>query len=1140
MVNGWKITAVVFMIFLVGFGLIFINADSIFNEKIYDEELKKVTIRDRITKNLRAEITLTKNSDICGEFCYAEGEILLGGNEKIIDSLRFKRKNYNGWDYGEINDYTFYINKSSKIIDVEEQVLVCDELNITCGYEPNIHQEEVVTWEEYDDKEREPGLYKWRIEGIKDPFVTVDWLATFIGLEIDEWALWTGVDAPVAYWSYDNYHGNGTEVPERVNSLVTNGSALNISLADITPGDWVNGILGEAVAMHGPGLGDNDYGQATYNNTMNLANSSYTYSIWTNMTFLPAVGNILLDAPNSDSIGYKIWINKTISDTGAGSNVTCLNHTATTDVNEYVCGVINLEQGVWNHIVVTYDITGQNATIYVNGAADNSSYMGSMVNWTAGNSYHGLDQSSHWEGIIDEIGLWKRALTGDEIATLYNGGSGLPFAGSAATVDLISPTNTSTVSNPVQINCTANAVGSNWVNITLWLSHGGIGLDEWHRNLTNIVEGTTNATNFSRDFPSGTYTWNCEACAADFACYNATGNYTFSIDIEAPTLDYISHNQTQNYTRVGHIETLYWNVIDDVGVSSCGYNYNGTNVTIPTCSDNSSDFEFEEGNFTILFYASDAGGNENTTYVNWSYKIYENATGYNSTSYVSNIEGIKINVSSDGTQTVTASINYNGSIFASTKSGDNSWMTFSNDVNIPLGAGNKSFFWNINYGGDVYSTDENNQTINPFVLGFCNSTLTVEYLNFTFKDEGNQTELNASAPVANFDYWIQNININQSYSFLNNTDNFNYSFCFDPQNITVNLNLVFKYSRLGYPVRTFSFTEQPFTNISTNQVLYMLATADGIYSSISVIEASGSTIGGVVVTIEREILGIWTIVGQAVTGSDGLVTFWVNPNYAHRISASKTGYVTSLVTITPSQSLYTLVLGTAAGNATYSSELPGLEWILYPGSGSLTNGTHNFNVTITSTQSNLQNCKLELLNVSDTSQILAAATDATNATYCYVNFDYTTVVDENLFGRLSVDTTDTDGFVIVDTDWKWIIIDIEINAWRTIPSFFSDITSISEFGEGNEGEFGRIVLFFVITTILLGVFTFFSGVELSSPGMSLLLIWLLVFAASVGGFLTFDSGSDNVNDSIEKFGFFVILTLFMLGYGLNILRRENE
>jgi len=186
----------------------------------------------------------------------------------------------------------------------------------------------------------------------------------------------------------------------------------------------------------------------------------------------------------------------------------------------------------------------------------------------------------------------------------------------------------------------------------------------------------------------------------------------------------------------------------------------------------------------------------------------------------------------------------------------------------------------------------------------------------------------------------------------------------------------------------------------------------------------------------------------------------------------------------------------------------------------------------------LEDCKFELLNASNISQVLATDTGIVNTTYCYLTMTYTTVNNQKIYGRISVDTTDSTGFFILDTDWKWILMDLDLKGWRTITSFFSELKDLSEFGEGNEAEFNRFVLFFLITTIFMGVFIYFSGVELISPGWVILIIWGITIFASAGGFMTVDSGSERILPFFEQWGFCFIISFLAGGLWMNELRKS--
>ncbi|GAG13443.1 unnamed protein product, partial [marine sediment metagenome] len=260
----------------------------------------------------------------------------------------------------------------------------------------------------------------------------------------------------------------------------------------------------------------------------------------------------------------------------------------------------------------------------------------------------------------------------------------------------------------------------------------------------------------------------------------------------------------------------------------------------------------------------------------------------------------------------------------------------------------------------------------------------------------------------------------------------------------------------------------------------------------------------------------------------------------HRLTATRAGYTTQQVTIKPSQSIYTLTMQSSSGNATYVEEIEGVRWIIRPSIGTIEPGAYNFNATITSTDAILEYCKFELLN-TNASVITSASSTATNSTDCFVGLDYTVIKDINLFGRLSIDTDATTGYVIVDSDSKWVSIDIDKKSWRGIIGFFQELRTLNEFGEEtNTRDFSRFVFFFLLTTILIGIFTYFSGFELQNPGISILIIVMIILFASAGGFLTFDSASSNVSGVMGQWGFFFIFLLLTLGYMLNTIRRHGE
>lgn len=87
--------------------------------------------------------------------------------------------------------------------------------------------------------------------------------------------------------------------------------------------------------------------------------------------------------------------------------------------NQYIAGTIALNLNAWNHVVLTR--TSGAGVLYVNGVAGGtgtiSSSIGSGLNFTIGN---GPDYTSEvFDGNIDEVRVYSRALSASEISTHY-------------------------------------------------------------------------------------------------------------------------------------------------------------------------------------------------------------------------------------------------------------------------------------------------------------------------------------------------------------------------------------------------------------------------------------------------------------------------------------------------------------------------------------------------------------------------------------------------------------------------------------------------------------------------------------------------------------------------------------------------
>lgn len=85
--------------------------------------------------------------------------------------------------------------------------------------------------------------------------------------------------------------------------------------------------------------------------------------------------------------------------------------------------------GTWYHYVFVYD--SGTLTLYKDGSSLGNKSVGTL---TASSAYFSVGMvekyaSNYIDGVLDEVGVWSRAITGSEVTELYNSGNGLDYAG---------------------------------------------------------------------------------------------------------------------------------------------------------------------------------------------------------------------------------------------------------------------------------------------------------------------------------------------------------------------------------------------------------------------------------------------------------------------------------------------------------------------------------------------------------------------------------------------------------------------------------------------------------------------------------------------------------------------------------------
>ncbi len=222
----------------------------------------------------------------------------------------------------------------------------------------------------------------------------------------------------VGLWTLDGKDVVSGKVKDR-SGQGNDGSPSGIATSTF----YSSGKLGQAFNFDG----SNDYIDLGSPSALNIS-GSFTMSAWvrTNtVSAYQAVYNQMSTANNLGEFQFRI------SDTGKLQFFRRDSQGATSVL--LAAGVTALSTGTWYHLVGTYD--GTTYTVYINSVSDVST-TGSASNYTASagaKTTIGAAEAAAYpfNGIIDDVRVYNRALTAAEVKQLYQLGGGQSNASSA-------------------------------------------------------------------------------------------------------------------------------------------------------------------------------------------------------------------------------------------------------------------------------------------------------------------------------------------------------------------------------------------------------------------------------------------------------------------------------------------------------------------------------------------------------------------------------------------------------------------------------------------------------------------------------------------------------------------------------------
>ena len=348
----------------------------------------------------------------------------------------------------------------------------------------------------------------------------------------------------IGYWNFDE--GSGSIAHD------TSGNNYGYD-ATISGATWIAGKINSALSFNG---------STNYVVTPNIVlGNTFSISAWVNPTAIPQgsfwriaetryTGGLYL---GTDASGTKY---KFIVNNGTGSTGSC---GAT-----FGCAQGGTITSGWHLVTATFD--GTTATLYV----DNS--MVATETFTApGNTtyplyigrYYGANGYG-WNGGIDEVRLYNRALTSTEVSAIYNNNGG--------------PPDTTPPSTPT--NVSATAVSSSQINVSWTASTDNVGVAGYKVFRNGSLVKTTTAVSYSDTGLAASTMYSYTVAAFDAAGNvspqsTAVSATTLTPDTTPPT---VSITAPAGGATVSNTITVSANASDNVAVADVQFQLDGVNL----------------------------------------------------------------------------------------------------------------------------------------------------------------------------------------------------------------------------------------------------------------------------------------------------------------------------------------------------------------------------------------------------------------------------------------------------------------------------------------------------------------------------------------------------------------------------------
>lgn len=644
--------------FLLIFSLSFVSAVS----KSYNEETNTATIKNTILGIPTSEVATAKldtpkvyqviagRNRLVAEFTISLKENSYSNALEKIDFYDLKNNN-NKIERNFTYKYKFITGQK----EVNDFITVCtdDLINKRTSCEDKVigtHKEDIYEWRILNTKNLVKGNITIGIFTDVARGDKIEWIPTFFGQKIQEWATWTdGLDnGLVTYHRFDLSSTNATFSLDSIGLYNASVNSTNL------PTRGATGKLAQAFNYSISG--------ATYLVTTSSSrlHNQYNFSVnvWVNTTTLVNGQTILGTTGEMGGLNTFEWyLWGGAGTTGAGPRVEYVHNKGSNQQWEATVSTAGKDfvQGDWQMITIMNNQSG--GYLYLNGVYIASDTNTEGLYLTDGGIYIGTGGTirtggnRYLNGIIDEFAYWNRSLTQSEITQLYNGGDGITYRDyldHTLRTYLRAPNNGQIIiGTNSSFNVSIDPTNLNITNSTLyvWRTNGTI-----FNTTTNLVTGNvTNETLFKMyNFSAGNYLWNVLTCGTNgtIVCDWALNNFSIyfrpfvvnSENFNFTTYETLKETISLNFTKIGTVlsitPTLNYNGTKFSGDISCS----GTDCIVQTHID-----------IPII-----SGEQQNKTFF-WEFATYDGSSVFfiNTTSHYQNISAIHL-APCDATYTIKA------------------------------------------------------------------------------------------------------------------------------------------------------------------------------------------------------------------------------------------------------------------------------------------------------------------------------------------------------------------------------------------------------------------------------------------------------------------------------------------------------